>query len=56
MKTMVNGIVRNMTPEEEADFIAASGKGLSPEPEDDATPEDYEKALNEMGVNFDDQD
>ena len=47
MKIMDNGIVRNMTAEEEAAFINASNKA-------EASSEDYEQALQQMGVDFSD--
>lgn len=49
MKIMDNGVVRDMTPEEEAIHNAPC-----PAPWDDiATEQDYQNALNQMGVSFD---
>lgn len=45
MKICINGVTRDMTPEEEAKFLAT---------QDEASPEDYENALSDLGVQFDD--
>lgn len=45
MKICVNGITRDMTPEEESEYLHVS---------DEAENEDYENALSDLGVRFDD--
>ena len=47
MKIMDNGIVRDMTEEEERAFMEASI-------ENDAAISDYENALSDLGVRFGD--
>lgn len=48
MKIMINGIIRDMTAEEEAAYLA--DRATDGEPPEEATSEDYEAALNELGV------
>lgn len=46
MKICINGVTRDMTSEEEAEYIRSVTE--------EAGPEDYEQALKEMGVDFND--
>ena len=48
MKIQIDNLVRDMTPEEETSFIEAQ-KNI------DADEEDFENALNEMGVEFNEE-
>ena len=51
MKIMDNGIVRDMTPEEDEEFIRWHENVPPPGSEEyEATVEDYEAALKELGV------
>ena len=47
MKICVNGITRDMTAEEELEYLNSAQT-------EEAGPEDYENALSEMGVDFSD--
>ena len=47
MRIQEDHTVRDATPEEEADAILVEA-----EQSEDATEQDYQKALNQMGVNF----
>lgn len=46
MRICVNGIARDMTTEEEAEYLNSA--------QEEASPEDYEEALQQMGVDFSD--
>lgn len=56
MKIMENGIIRKMTVEEEEAFIADHENMAAPwdEQNEEASSSDYENALVEMGVQFND--
>lgn len=47
MKININGITRDMTPEEEAEFVRIAAEMQT---EYEATEADYQDALREMGV------
>lgn len=45
-----NGIVRDMTPEEETTYLAQMAELESAQADEEPTPEDYEAAMAKLGV------